>query len=269
MSSSHHHRLAQFLSVHCLSVARPKTTDFPLTSLSYIAGLCCHPVCKETLPSTILTPFSRLFPLFFSLVAAITGVGIAAYGGHAVRWGGLVEIFLGWLASPFLAGIVAAILFIGTRALILESPDSIRRATLMIPFYFCGTFTVIAFFTVYKVSSPFCCAFCSACNCVLLMFIQRRFKPWFDTNETWQGHDKREECCSCRWIHAMIQNQSSRYFPLFVRVLPLTAMTLLFFVSHAHIFQGAPNLDLDKLPIGESCRQFSFPIHVCQPTAYQ
>ncbi|KAJ2385816.1 hypothetical protein GGI23_006632, partial [Coemansia sp. RSA 2559] len=87
-----------------------------------------------------------------SIVGAIVGVGIAAFGGGAIQWGysGVAKIITSWFVSPVIAGIVTSIIYLPTRFLILESPNSLERGIVAIPLYFFITSVIGAFYIIYK-----------------------------------------------------------------------------------------------------------------------
>ncbi|KAJ2513663.1 hypothetical protein GGI11_004331, partial [Coemansia sp. RSA 2049] len=87
-----------------------------------------------------------------SIVGAIIGVGIAAFGGEAIQWGysGVAKIVTSWFVSPAIAGIVTSIIYLPTRFFILESPNSLERGIRAIPIYFFVTSAIGVFYIVYK-----------------------------------------------------------------------------------------------------------------------
>ncbi|KAJ2327121.1 hypothetical protein GGH92_010113, partial [Coemansia sp. RSA 2673] len=87
-----------------------------------------------------------------SIVGAIMGVGIAAFGGGAIQWGysGVAKIITSWFVSPVAAGLVTSIIYLPTRYFILEHPDSLERGIKAIPIYFFITSLISAFYIIYK-----------------------------------------------------------------------------------------------------------------------
>ncbi|KAJ2324426.1 hypothetical protein GGH92_010685, partial [Coemansia sp. RSA 2673] len=87
-----------------------------------------------------------------SIVGAIIGVGIAAFGGGAIQWGysGVAKIITSWFVSPVAAGIVTSIIYLPTRYIILENPNSLERGIKAIPVYFFFTSLIGAFYIIYK-----------------------------------------------------------------------------------------------------------------------
>ncbi|KAJ3182931.1 hypothetical protein HDU85_002535 [Gaertneriomyces sp. JEL0708] len=87
-----------------------------------------------------------------SIVGAIAGVGVAAFGGSSVKWGwnGFGKIVASWFISPAVAGTVSATIYLITKYGILRSPNSLRRGINAIPIYAGVTLTVCVFYIVYK-----------------------------------------------------------------------------------------------------------------------
>ncbi|KAJ1644142.1 hypothetical protein LPJ64_004154 [Coemansia asiatica] len=87
-----------------------------------------------------------------SIIGAIIGVGIAAFGGDAIQWGysGVAKIITSWFVSPVAAGIVTSIIYLPTRFFVLESHNSLERGIRAIPIYFFGTALIGSFYIIYK-----------------------------------------------------------------------------------------------------------------------
>lgn len=87
-----------------------------------------------------------------SIVGAIVGVGISAFGSGAIKWGydGVGKIITSWFVSPIVAGIVTAIIYLPTRFLVLEHANSLERGIKAIPIYFFITSLIGVFYLIYK-----------------------------------------------------------------------------------------------------------------------
>lgn len=87
-----------------------------------------------------------------SIVGAVIGVGIAAFGGNSITWGwkGVGQIICSWFLSPVLAGLVSAIIYSITKYGILRQKDSVKWALRIIPAYFFFTTAIEAFYLIYK-----------------------------------------------------------------------------------------------------------------------
>ncbi|KAJ3039382.1 Na+/Pi symporter [Rhizophlyctis rosea] len=83
-----------------------------------------------------------------SIVGAVAGVGIAAYGVNTVDWSwkGMGQIIASWFISPVVAGIFASIIYCITKFGIMRSKNSLQRALATIPVYiFCTLFLCIMY----------------------------------------------------------------------------------------------------------------------------
>ncbi|KAI8341895.1 phosphate transporter [Chlamydoabsidia padenii] len=87
-----------------------------------------------------------------SIVGAICGVGIAAFGGDSLKWewGGISSIITSWFLSPIAAGFVSAILYTITKYAVLRRSDSFTWGLRLVPAYFFFTAAINAFYIIYK-----------------------------------------------------------------------------------------------------------------------
>ncbi|KAL7314036.1 hypothetical protein PS15m_007695 [Mucor circinelloides] len=91
-----------------------------------------------------------------SIVGAIIGVGIAAFGGNSIDWGfsgeftGVAQIITSWFLSPIAAGVVAAIIYMITKYAILRRVESFKWGIRLVPVYFFFTAGIEAFYIIYK-----------------------------------------------------------------------------------------------------------------------
>jgi PiT family inorganic phosphate transporter len=70
-----------------------------------------------------------------TIVGAVVGMAIAAFGMGAVHWDKMGEIVASWFVSPVLGGIIALILMLSIRKLILDTADPIAQARKWGPAY--------------------------------------------------------------------------------------------------------------------------------------
>ncbi|MDO5621252.1 MAG: anion permease [Paracoccus sp. (in: a-proteobacteria)] len=63
-----------------------------------------------------------------AIVGGIAGAGAAAYGPQEINWGGLMQIGSGWLVSPLVSALLAAILMTVVQLRIHAAPDRYRAA---------------------------------------------------------------------------------------------------------------------------------------------
>ncbi|KAI8920080.1 solute carrier family 20 [Powellomyces hirtus] len=87
-----------------------------------------------------------------SIVGAVAGVGLAAFGGDAVLWGwaGMGKIIASWFISPVVAGLVASIIYLITKFGVLRSPKALSRGLLAVPVYIFITLFVCILYIVLK-----------------------------------------------------------------------------------------------------------------------
>jgi PiT family inorganic phosphate transporter len=70
-----------------------------------------------------------------SIIGAVIGFGAVGLGVHAVQWGVVVNIFLSWIITPILAGILAYFLFKSIYWLILNKETPLKEARRFLPLY--------------------------------------------------------------------------------------------------------------------------------------
>ncbi|ORY35970.1 phosphate transporter [Rhizoclosmatium globosum] len=90
-----------------------------------------------------------------SIVCALVGVGVAAFGWDAVNWSwngrGVGFIVAGWFLAPTLAAILAGTIYALTRWIVFSNPDkSLQRGIYAIPVYFTLTGFIVSFFVIMK-----------------------------------------------------------------------------------------------------------------------
>ncbi|KAF9405340.1 hypothetical protein BGZ94_003627 [Podila epigama] len=110
-------------------------------------------VCSLVGSSTwVLLASSRGWPVSttHAIVGAITGAGIAGFGGSTVKWGEIGKIISSWLISPLCAGLVTAFIFQITKYFVLRHDNSLRRGLIALPFYFAVTLFINVFYIIFK-----------------------------------------------------------------------------------------------------------------------
>ncbi|KAK2075849.1 hypothetical protein QBZ16_001590 [Prototheca wickerhamii] len=91
-------------------------------------------------------------------VGATVGMSLALFGGGAVIWsedkddfpwiGGMVPIFLSWVISPIMCGLITVILFGSIRQFVLRSDHSFARAFYVLPVLVFGMVWLIVAFII-------------------------------------------------------------------------------------------------------------------------
>lgn len=85
-----------------------------------------------------------------SAVGGVIALAIASKGYESVNWPKVGMIIASWFISPVMSALTSCLLYTVLRRVVLEAPDSQRRAKLAAPvFVFFVTF-IVALFTVYK-----------------------------------------------------------------------------------------------------------------------
>ena len=99
---------------------------------------------------TIATYFSMPISTTHSIVGAIMGFGIAAYGFSAIQVAGISKIMLSWLISPLAGAAIAYLIFILVRKKILESDDPLQITKKIVPPLVGLVFFIITLSAIYK-----------------------------------------------------------------------------------------------------------------------
>ena len=63
-------------------------------------------------------------------------------------YAGMVPIFMSWIISPLLSGILTLILFLGLRTLVLRRENSLKKAMIALPILVGGTFWLVVSFII-------------------------------------------------------------------------------------------------------------------------
>ncbi|OLY82400.1 Phosphate permease PHO89 [Smittium mucronatum] len=117
-------------------------------------GLLMLGMTISVLSSAIWVIFSTSFgwPVSstHSIIGAIIGMGIAAFGSSSVKWGydGVAKIVTSWFISPIISAVVASTIYLFTKYLILEKQNSFHRGLKAIPIYIFITFWINLTFIV-------------------------------------------------------------------------------------------------------------------------
>ena len=85
-----------------------------------------------------------------SIVGAIAGFGIVAFGFNVVQWEQLTQIVASWVVSPMLCGVLAYLIFSAIKWTILRHPDPVRRTRRWAPLYIFSVVVVISLVTLFK-----------------------------------------------------------------------------------------------------------------------
>jgi PiT family inorganic phosphate transporter len=78
-----------------------------------------------------------------SIVGAIVGFAVVAYGTNSVEWGKVGTIVMSWVISPLTAGLFAFFIFTSIQRLILRHANPLERARRYAPVYVLFTVALI------------------------------------------------------------------------------------------------------------------------------
>lgn len=123
-------------------------------------GMCCAVIgssCFLTMATKLGLPISTTH----SILGGVLGMGVATVGAGGVLWvgkgsgtdkitGGVVQVFLGWIISPILAGVIAAALFLLSKYAILVRKNPAVRGLTLVPVFFSVTAMLITMLLVWK-----------------------------------------------------------------------------------------------------------------------
>lgn len=85
-----------------------------------------------------------------SIIGAIVGFAAVTLGVDTIHWGEVFDIFLSWVVTPLIAGVIAYLLFMSVQYLILEHDHPLQQAKRYVPFYIFIVSMVICLVTVGK-----------------------------------------------------------------------------------------------------------------------
>ncbi len=85
-----------------------------------------------------------------SIIGAIIGFGLITAGTDAVEWGKITGIVGSWFITPFVAGVVAYLVFISTQRLIFDTSEPVKNAKKYTPYYMGLTAFVVSVVTMKK-----------------------------------------------------------------------------------------------------------------------
>lgn len=85
-----------------------------------------------------------------ALVGSMVGFGSVVLGSQAIHWSQVTHIAIGWVTSPFIAGITAYALFISIQQTIFVKSDPLQKAKLYVPIYLFLVGSILSFITVFK-----------------------------------------------------------------------------------------------------------------------
>lgn len=85
-----------------------------------------------------------------ALVGSMVGFGTIVLGTDAIHWNQVSHIAIGWVTSPFIAGITGYVLFVSIQQTIFIKSDPLEKAKFYIPIYLFLVGCILSFITVFK-----------------------------------------------------------------------------------------------------------------------
>ncbi|MEG9489295.1 inorganic phosphate transporter [Mannheimia indoligenes] len=85
-----------------------------------------------------------------SIIGAIVGFAIVSVGMEAVQWGQFGGIVGSWFITPFIAGVVAYLIFVSTQRMIFDTENPMANAEKYAPYYTALTVFIICIVTLEK-----------------------------------------------------------------------------------------------------------------------
>lgn len=85
-----------------------------------------------------------------SIVGAIMGFALIEFGANSIYWHEVINIFLSWLLTPFISGLIAFFIFRSIQILILETKKPFYNAKKFLPFYVFLVGFVMSYVTLNK-----------------------------------------------------------------------------------------------------------------------
>lgn len=114
-----------------------------------LLAMACAIISSSTF-LTIATRYGMPVSTTHSIMGGLVGSATASIGIDKINWGwtGVSQVFAAWAIAPGIAGVIGAIMFFGTRKLVLTSRSAVKRAFYSIP--------VFTFLTVAAITSMNC-----------------------------------------------------------------------------------------------------------------
>lgn len=130
---------------------------FTASPAVFMFGFMCVLIAAAFWDNTA-THFGLPVSTTHTTVGATVGMTIALRGFNAVVWSqsktefpyvaGMVPIFMSWIISPLLSGIITTIFFITLRTLVLRRENSLRNAMVALPIMLGGTIWLVVSFII-------------------------------------------------------------------------------------------------------------------------
>jgi sodium-dependent phosphate transporter len=136
------------------------TQQFADSPAVLMLGMVCA-VVASSLYLTFATKVGLPVSTTHSLMGGVIGFGVAALGFNGIQWvqpggglqainSGVVQVFMGWIIAPVLAGVFASTIFLITKYAVLLRKNPALKGLLLVPVYFAVTASLIVMLLVWK-----------------------------------------------------------------------------------------------------------------------
>lgn len=85
-----------------------------------------------------------------ALVGSMVGFGTVVLGPNSIHWSQVIQIAIGWISSPLIAGTTAYLLFLSIQQAIFIRSNPLHRAKIAIPIYLFLVGIILSFIMVFK-----------------------------------------------------------------------------------------------------------------------
>jgi solute carrier family 20 (sodium-dependent phosphate transporter) len=107
-------------------------------------------IITATIMLLVATHFALPVSTTHTVVGCIMGFSICAKGFDSIDWDIGKQIFISWIASPGIAGILGLLFFGFVKIFILNHENAFLRTYYLFPFILCGGLGIDLFYIVYK-----------------------------------------------------------------------------------------------------------------------
>lgn len=105
-------------------------------------GMACA-ITASSIWLTIATRLGLPVSTTHSIMGGVIGMGVATVGAQRVNWadfsggvaGGVVQVFIGWIAAPGIAGSLAAITFLLTKYTVMVRKNPVAKGLVAVPIF--------------------------------------------------------------------------------------------------------------------------------------
>lgn len=130
---------------------------FEETPAVLMLGMACT-ITASSIYLTICTKIGLPVSTTHTIMGGIIGVGVATVGTKGVIWadfsnginGGVVQVFLGWIIAPAIAGVIGATTFLITKYAVMVRKSPVLKGLFSVPIYAGITGALIIMLLVWK-----------------------------------------------------------------------------------------------------------------------